>query len=134
MWDGAYRGLSKRTRDDATLAAAHATPGDVSVPAELGKVDRNTEGDRNNDGYDESTGAYRVSASGPRVEVTLSPKTSPLTRPILHISGLTEGKVLVTMDGQLIDRSLRLAGGDVLLELPMRVVRTTTISASVRSE
>jgi hypothetical protein len=134
FWDGEFRGLSVRTRDDPTLAAAHNTPADASVPAELGKVDRDSDGDTNNDGYNETTGAYRVIASGSRVEVTLRPRSVPIPRPVLQIAGLPEGKVLITMDGQLIRQSTRLEGGDVLVELPTRVVRTTTISASVRED
>lgn len=134
MWDGEFRGLSVRTRDDAALAAAHATPGELSVPPELGKVDRSSSGDRDNDGFNEAVGAYRVIASGPRIEITLSPRAVPIPRPVLQIAGLPAGKVLVTMDGKLIENPIRLEQGDVLVELPSRVIRTTTISASVLEE
>jgi hypothetical protein len=91
-------------------------------------LNRSTPGDANNDGYNEARGAYQVIASGPRVELTITPRTSALARPVLEIAGLPPGNVLVNMEGQLIAGAVRLSSGDLLLELPAKIERPTIVN------
>ena len=131
--DGQYDGsLEPDKRRAAAYAAQHRSPAEVSVPEELGRVDRGTRGDANNDGYNECSGCYELAASGARLEVTLSPRSAPLVRPVLEIAGLPKGVVLVTMEGQLVDGTLRLKDGHLLLELPAAIERPTTVNVRVR--
>jgi hypothetical protein len=129
---GEFRGPGKSLRDAGELAAQHASPADVSVAESMGRLSRATPGDANNDGYNESRGAYQVVAAGPRVELTITPRTSVLARPVLEIVGLPPGKLLVHMEGQLVPGAVRLANGDVLLELPARVQRPTLVNVRVQ--
>ena len=110
----------------------HATPADLSVPEEFGRIDRDTPGDKNNDGYNERRGSYQLAAKGPRFEVTLKPNTRLLTYPILEISGLPKGSVLVTIEGQLIEKTTRLANGNLLVRVPVTLERATTINILVK--
>ena len=101
------------------------------MPEELGRVDRGTPGDANNDGYNESRGAYEFAATGPRFEATLTPQGATIIRPVLEISGLPPGKVLITVEGQLVSESTRLSDGTLLVELPVRIERATTVNVRV---
>jgi len=98
----------------------------------MGRLNRSTAGDANNDGYNESRGAYEILASGPRVELTITPRTSTLSRPVFEIAALPTGNVLVNMEGQLISGAVRLSNGDLLLELPARIERPTLVNIRVQ--
>jgi hypothetical protein len=99
----------------------------------MGRVNRSTPGDSDNDGYNEARGAYQVIATGPRVELTITPRTSVLARPVLEIAGLPPGNVLVNMEGQLVGGATRLSGsGDLLIELPARLERPTQVNVRVQ--
>jgi hypothetical protein len=131
--DGAFSPLSKALGDAANVyAAQHAAPADLSVPPEFGRIDRDTPGDQNNDGYNEHRGSYQLAAKSNRFEVTLAPRTPRLARPVLEIAGLPPGTPLVTADGQLIERPIRIADGRLLIELPMTLDRATTVSVTVK--
>ncbi|MGB7158200.1 MAG: hypothetical protein WBD40_09050 [Tepidisphaeraceae bacterium] len=132
VWDGAYKPLSAEVRDDPAFAAAHASPADVTVPETVGRVNRNTPGDANNDGYNEVLGAYQLQASGARLEATLSPRTTLVPRPILQIAGLPHGKALITIEGRLVERSTRLPDGQLLVELPARITRPTLVTIRIQ--
>jgi hypothetical protein len=132
MWDGAYKPLSAGVRDDAAFAAAHASPADVSVPQTMGRIDRNTPGDADNDAYNERLGAYQVQASGGRIELTLTPRTTAVPRPVLQIAGLPQGKALITIEGRLVEKSTRLPDGQLLVELPARITRPTLVSIRIQ--
>src|SRR4051794_10018369 len=116
-WDGQYRPISAVARN-SIFAEEHASPAEVVVPEELGHLNRNTPGDANNDGYNEQRGAYQIMATGARLEVTLTPRSRALVRPVLEVRGLSAGKVLVTTEGRLIDRTVRLEDGTLLIEIP----------------
>ena len=104
----------------------------VIEPEELGRVSRQTEGDANNDGYNERRGAYQLIANESRLEVTFSPRSSALLRPVLEITGLPAGDVLVTVEGKLIEKTTRLSDGTLLVLVPTKIDRTTTISVRVQ--
>ena len=132
IWDGAYKPLSVEVRDDKTFAAAHASPAEIAVPETMGRVDRNTPGDANNDGYNEQLGAYVLQATGGRLELTMTPRTTPVPRPVLQIAGLPQGRALVTIEGRLVEKSTRLKDGQLLVELPARITRATLVTIRIQ--
>jgi hypothetical protein len=131
IWDGAYKPLSAEVRDDRAFAAAHGSPAEIAVPETMGRVNRNTPGDANNDGYNERLGAYQVQATGGRVELTITPRSTAAPRPVLQIAGMPEGRALITIEGRLVERSTRLADGQLLVELPARITRGTLVSIRI---
>jgi hypothetical protein len=131
-WGGAFRSVAPALADAAEQARQHETPAEIDVPDAMGRVNRSSPGDANNDGYNEARGAYQVIASGPRVELTITPGTSTLSRPVLEIAGLPAGNVLVNMEGRLVAGALRLSNGDVLLELPANIERPTLVNVRVQ--
>src|SRR4051794_26341967 len=64
-WNGEFKAVDPAMSDAGAIAASHASPAEVTVPSHLGRVDRNTPGDEDNDGYNESVGAYEIIALGP---------------------------------------------------------------------
>ena len=54
LTSGAFGAISASVRDDPRYRAAHASPAEIYVPEEQGRVDRTTPGDVNNDGYNEA--------------------------------------------------------------------------------
>jgi hypothetical protein len=132
MWDGAYKPLAVEVRDDPAFGAAHASPAEVAVPETMGRLNRNTPGDADNDGYNERLGAYQLQASGGRLEATLTPRSSTVPRPILQIAGLPEGKALITIECRLVEKSTRLPDGQLLIEVPARITRPTLITIRIQ--
>jgi hypothetical protein len=130
FWDGQYKPMSVAARDP-TLTAQHQSPAQIEVAEGMGRVDRNTPGDANDDGYNETTGSYRIIASGPRIEMRFSPTKSPVLSPILEISGLPLGKPLVTLEGRLIEQSTRTSAGTLLVELPAKIDRPITVNVRI---
>lgn len=128
-WDGQFRALSPRAKSEG--AGAHESPAEIAVPEAMGRVDRRSPGDANNDGYNESRGAYQIIASAPRVDVLLTPQSLPLTRPIIEISGLPDGSVLVTLEGRLVETFARTRQGNLLVELPFKIDRPATLNVRV---
>ena len=132
LWDGAYKPLAAEVRDDKSFAAAHGSPAEIAVPETMGRVSRSTSGDANNDGYNEQLGAYQVEATGGRLELTMTPRGTPVPRPVLQIAGLPQGKALVTIEGRLVEKSTRLKDGQLLVELPARITRATLVSIRIQ--
>lgn len=129
-WGGAFRPLSPQAREEPPQQ--HASPAAIAVPETMGRVNRRSPGDENNDGYNETLGAYQITATGPRVDVTISPRSAPLYRPMLEIAGLPpDGRVLVTVEGRLVETFHRTPGGHLLVSLPFRIDRTTTVNVRV---
>jgi hypothetical protein len=112
--------------------AQQASPAEISVPEEFGRVERNAAGDKNNDGYAEQTGAYQIKAVGPRLELTITPQTPVLIRPVLEIAGLPNGRVLVNFEGKLVDKTVRLGNGHVLVLLPATLDRSATVYIKIQ--
>jgi hypothetical protein len=130
-WDGKFEPVSDNAKKDEMLARDQDWPGQITVADGMGRTNRNTPGDANNDGYNESLGAYEVTANGPRMDMTLTPKGMTLVRPIIEISGLPPGKPLVTLEGQLVESLIRLSNGNVLIEVPARIERATTLNVRI---
>lgn len=131
-WDGEPRPLSPQARSEPI--DQHRSPAEILVPEEMGRLNRNTPGDLNNDGYNERVGAYQVTAAGARVDVTISPRSAALVRPVIEIAGLpAEGKPLATIEGRLVDAThlARTPDGRLLVMLPFRIDRTTTVNVRV---
>lgn len=117
----------------AALEQQQASPAELQVPDEFGRVERNAPGDRNNDGYAEMTGAYELKAIGPRLRVTITPQTPKLVTPVLEIAGLPQqGRVTAYMEGQLIESIVRLHNGHVLVEIPATLTKPTTLDVRVQ--
>ncbi|MCY2953723.1 MAG: hypothetical protein NTU53_17350 [Planctomycetota bacterium] len=116
---------------NAAAIEHHPNPGQVSIATEMGRVDRNSAEDLNNDGYSELTGAYQIVAAAPRIELTLAPQAKPLYCPVLEISGLPAGNVLVNMEGRVVETTARLANARLLVVLPGTLTRPTLVSLRV---
>jgi len=130
--DGQFSALFDLGEATPLFARQHASPAQVSVPEEFGRIDRDTPGDQNNDGYNERWGSYQLAARGARFEVILKPTTPLLVRPVLEISGLPAGNALITVEGQLIEKSIRLPSGNLLFEIPLALERATTVNIVVK--
>ena len=75
--DGEFKSISSLLADATEIAQQHESPAEISVRPELGRVNRSSVGDANNDGYNESCGVYEIIAAGsPRIEFTLTPRSS----------------------------------------------------------
>jgi hypothetical protein len=130
--DGQFSPLAPLGDAAVVYAQQNGSPAELAVPDEFGRIDRDTPGDQNNDGYNERRGSYELVAKGPRFEVTLKPTTRLLARPVLEISGLPAGNAVATVEGQLIERTTRLPNGNLLIEIPLVLERPTTINVAVK--
>ncbi|MBV8780373.1 MAG: hypothetical protein JO353_03160 [Phycisphaerae bacterium] len=130
-WNGEFRGLDAHQRDGGQTRA-NQTPASIEIAESMGRVDRNTPGDANNDGYNETTGSYRIAANGPRIELRFTPAVGvAVPRPVLEFTGLPFGKILVTLEGRLIEQSQRTSDGHVLIELPATIDRSVTVDVRI---
>ncbi len=131
--DGKFKPLVEMPAQVAgPLMTQQYSPADVEVPPELGRIDRATAGDENNDAYNEQSASYRVLANGPRIQVMLTPRTPCLLFPVIEIAGLPAGKVVGTVEGQLLDNIVRLQNGHVLVQIHSALVRPTTVNIRVQ--
>jgi hypothetical protein len=131
--DGKFKSAVELPPDQQALfEEQQASPAEMTVPEELGRVERNAPGDRNHDGYAEMTGAYQLKASGARFAVTLTPHTARLVRPVLEIAGLPPGKPVASIEGKLLEKVVRLPEGHVLVELPGTIERAVTMNLRVQ--
>jgi hypothetical protein len=131
--DGKFVSLIPKDALNPLLAQEHQTPADLSVPPELGRVQRNHPGDKNNDGYAEMIGSYELQATDPMLfEVTITPRTPSLVHPVLEVSRLAPGNVVVSMDEQSVDKVVRLPDGTVLVQLPGMIQRPVTVHFRVQ--
>lgn len=130
-WDGEFKGLSSAVRDDAAFALQQDSGARVEIPEEVGKLIRNSGGDDNADGFNELRGAYLIQASASRLQINLQPGRAPVVRPVFEITGFPLGKVLVNVEGQIVDAATRLQNGTVLVVLPLRFERAVSISLRV---
>ncbi|HEV7298097.1 MAG TPA: hypothetical protein VGN72_01950 [Tepidisphaeraceae bacterium] len=119
-------------RDYAAFAQQHERPGVLEVPSAQGELDRLSTGDANNDGYNEISGAYRISARGSRLDVTIDPQQRPLIQPLLEIANLPPGEVQATIEGKWLPVFGRTANGNVLIAVPSTLQRPTVVSVKVQ--
>lgn len=131
FWGGEFRPV-KASAHQAIYAQQHASPGEVSIPEGMGRLDRMTPGDANNDGYNEQLGAYQIRATGARIDVRISPGGVGLLNPILEVAGLPEGPVLATLEGKLVEQVSRTPDGHVLVMIPARLERPVTLNLRVQ--
>jgi hypothetical protein len=130
--DGKFKPLIDFPADQAAMfVEQQESPAGIAVPGEMGRVERNTPGDRHNDGYSETSGAYQLKAFGPRLDITLTPRTAKLTHPVVEVVGLPAGRVLATVEGKLVERIVRLPNGTVLAEIPTTLNRAVTINLRI---
>lgn len=110
---------------------SHKSPADVTVEEAHGRLDAATEGDAENDGYNEVRGAYQIVARTPRVALRLTPRGAPVVSPVLEIQGLPAGRVSAHVEGRLIESTDRLPDGTALVLLPLKLERATTVTVKV---
>lgn len=131
--DGKYSPVSAAAREMPGLIEAHAMPAEVVVPEDQGRLNRRSAGDRDNDGYDESRGTYRILAKMDRLDVHIKPRGTAVVRPILEVEGLPPGELVVTLEGKLVGEAQELKPpGSWLIELPVRIERPVAVSIRVR--
>ena len=130
------RGISRHGRlalpDAGEQARQHASPAEVAVPEAIGRLNRSTPGDANNDGYNESRGAYQIIATGPRVELTITPRTSIAVAPGPRDRRPARRHGAGEHGGPAVGGAVRLANGDVLIELPAQFERATLMNVRVQ--
>jgi hypothetical protein len=131
--DGKFKSaVALSAAQTAQMVQQQDHPAELSIPEELGRVERNSPGDLNNDGYAELTGAYQVKASGARIQITIAPQTPKLAKPVVEIAGLPLGRIVAALDGQLIDQTVRLANGHVLVQIPSTIQRPVNLDVRVQ--
>jgi hypothetical protein len=69
---------------------------------------------------------------GGRLELTLIPRSTAVPRPVVQIAGMPAGKALITIEGRLVEQSTRLADGQLLVELPVRITRATLVTIRIQ--
>jgi hypothetical protein len=131
-WDGKFRPISAQAKGDPALDHQHAAPASVEIPAPMGRLNRNSTGDVNNDGYNEFRGSYALIATGSRLDFTITPQSPPLVDPLFEITGLPDGKPLVTLEGRLIEGALRLDDGTWLVPIPGRLDRPAIVNVRIQ--
>jgi hypothetical protein len=129
--DGEFKPVRSQN-EDPMYAAQHKMPAEIKIAPEFGRVDRRSKGDADNDGYNETTGAYQLISSGNRMEFVITPHSPSLVRPILEIANLPPGKVMATVEGRLVEKTARTSDGHALIELPTRIERATTVNIRVQ--
>jgi hypothetical protein len=110
------------------VAESHADPATIAIDESAGKLDAFSDGDRDNDGYNESLGAYQVTARAPRLPIRIQPGRTPMASPVFEIRNLPPGEVTANVEGRLLETAARLPDGRVLLNVPLRVDRPMTIT------
>ncbi len=130
--NGSFIGQTTLPEAAAIFTRQHNSPADLNVAEELGRVDRDTAGDKNNDGYNEQRGSYQLIAKGARFEVKIKPNTPMLAYPVLEIARLPAGNVLATVEGQLIETTIRLPNGNLLVIVPATLERATAVNIVVK--
>jgi len=117
----------------APYTKQHSSVATIEVAEETGQIDRVSPGDVNNDGYNETTGVYRVIARIGRVDWTIHPHPgSPIIRPIIEIANMPPGTVGATIEGKWVETSVRTPAGHVLVEVPLIIERPITLNVGVR--
>ena len=113
----------------AALAASHERPGEVIVDESTGRLNRDTPGDANNDGYNETRDAYQIVAAGSRLSLRLVPNgDTPVASPVFEIRNLIGQNITATVEGRLFRSIWRVDDSTVLVMLPITIDRPTEIT------
>ena len=96
-----------------------ATSADIKVDEPSGRLDLETEGDANNDGYNERRGAFQVVATARRIRFTLLTHDAA-TFALVEVRGLPRDAGRVVAAGDLIESTARLPDGTLLVRLPIK--------------
>lgn len=119
---------------DADAASAYTSPARAIVDESTGHLDRETAGDADNNGFNETRGTYQITATGPRLRVRLVPQSSAsMTSPVLEIHGLPAEARIVTVDGRLMSQTARLSDGTLLVLLSLRVDAPIEVTVGVNA-
>jgi hypothetical protein len=130
--DGKFVPLSAITKGQSLYAQQQDSPAQIDIPETMGRLERRSAGDENNDGYNEARGSYMIVANGPRLAVKITPRSVPVLRPVLEVKGLPPGDVLVTVEGLLVEQTHRLDDGTLLVDIPTKLDRPTTVTLRVQ--
>jgi hypothetical protein len=132
LTDGEFQSLIPAGELRSIQATQHKTPGTISIAPEAGRLDRNSSGDADNDGYSEQTGTYRLIAAAGRIEFAIAPASNgQLALPVIEIAGLPPGPILATMEGRLIEHVNRLKNDSIIVELPGILSRPVNIQIRI---
>jgi hypothetical protein len=105
---------------------------EVRIGDDVGRIDRQSEGDADGDGYNEARGATVIRVSARRLHLFVrSPEDRAVRSAAIEVRGLPAGPVTVLRDGAIVERTERLADGTLLLELPGEVLREQRVDIRV---
>ena len=96
----------------------------VVISDDEGRIERQSEGDADGDGYNEARGATVIRVTGRRVRMSVAPGDSGVggvARPAIEFRGLPAGAATVLWEGMVVKSVARLADGTLLVELPGEV-------------
>lgn len=126
--NGQFKSINPLSAEEtAAMKDQQESPGEIQVAEDLGRVERNSPGDANHDGYNEALGCYELKAVGPRMEFTITPKNRKIIRPIIEIAGLPRGKLLLNIEGKVVEKYSWLKNGNAVFEMPVIVDRPVTV-------
>ena len=136
VWTILPDGRSIRDGQTATISGGRMSPSpaEVTVDDATGRLDRETPGDADNDGYNERLGAYQIVATGPRVKLRLAPRGDSTEPPVIEVHGLPREANTVTVDGRLIKQTVRLADGTLLVLVPIALAEPVELTVGVSGE
>jgi hypothetical protein len=108
-----------------TTAQSYLRPGQLRK--ELAEEEVYAPGDAQKDGFDESQGCYFLAARQNRCRFTLAPPEGGVVDPVFRVAGEFQAGASASSEGLAVRDVVSLEDGSVLLILPGRVVRATTV-------
>jgi hypothetical protein len=108
-----------------TMRQSYLKPG--KLRKELAEEEAYAPGDAQKDGFDESQGCYFLAARQNRCRFTLVPPEGGVVDPVFRVAGKFQAGASASSEGLAVRDVVSLEDGSVLLILPGRVVRTTTV-------
>lgn len=119
---------------DRGLLESHSHPADVVVDDATGRLDRDSPGDANNDGYNEVRGAYEIIARGGRVNLKIVPHEGvPIVSPVIEIKRLTGGVPTAWVEGRVFQSACSAGADSTLVVLPIRIDQPTEVTLRTSS-
>ena len=123
-----FKPIRKFTAEEsASFTEQQQSTGEIVIAEDQGRVERNSTGDVNHDGYNESDGTYQIKANGARLEFKLTPQNHKIIRPIFEVAGMPKGRLVINVEGKVVDKFSWTKNGNALFELPIIVDRPITV-------
>jgi hypothetical protein len=104
---------------------------EVVISDDFGRIERNSDGDTDGDGFNDARGATILRVSGRRVVFTVS-NGGGGGAAVFELVGLPAGDVTVLSEGRLVERFERLSDGRLLLELPGAAAGEARVEVTVK--